>query len=77
LSDLQVNSVEEAAEAIRQVLAGDKGPRRDIALLNTAAALVIAGVSHDLAHGLSEAADAIDTGLASSALDALIRCSTS
>src|SRR5438105_2113855 len=45
LSDLQVETAEQGAEALRVILAGDKGPRRDIALLNAAAALVIAGAS--------------------------------
>jgi anthranilate phosphoribosyltransferase len=76
LSDLQVNSVEEAADALRGVLSGEGGPRRDIALLNAAAALVIAGACHDLAHGLAEAADAIDTGRATQTLETLIRSTT-
>ena len=75
LSDLQVTSVEEAADAMRQVLAGKTGPRRDIALLNAAAAMVIAGTSKDIAHGLGEAADAIDSGRATTTLETLIRCS--
>jgi anthranilate phosphoribosyltransferase len=73
LSDLQVNSVEEAADALRSVLRGETGPRRDIALLNAAAALVIAGSSHDLAHGLAEAAEAIDSGRATQTLETLVR----
>jgi anthranilate phosphoribosyltransferase len=75
LSDLQVDSVEQAAEALKEVLAGEKGPRRDISLLNAAAALVIAGSSRDLAHGVGEAADAIDTGHAAATLEALVRTS--
>jgi anthranilate phosphoribosyltransferase len=75
LSDLQVNSADEAAGALSQVLSGEPGPRRDIALLNAAAALVIAGASHDLAHGLAEAAEAIDTGRSRASLEALVRCS--
>jgi anthranilate phosphoribosyltransferase len=65
--------VEEAADALRGVLSGEAGPRRDIALLNAAAALVIAGACTDLAHGLAEAADAIDTGRATQTLETLIR----
>lgn len=75
LSDLQVGSVDEAAGALRQVLSGEPGPKRDIALLNAAAALVIAGACRDIAHGISEAAEAIDSGRASSTLETLIRCS--
>ncbi len=75
LSDLQVETVEQAADALRRVLAGEKGPHRDIALLNAAAAMVIAGSSADLAHGLGEAADAIDSGRATETLDVLVACS--
>jgi anthranilate phosphoribosyltransferase len=75
LSDLQVNSADEAATALRAVLGGESGPRRDIALLNAAGAMVIAGASPDIAHGLGEAADAIDSGKAATTLDTLIRCS--
>jgi anthranilate phosphoribosyltransferase len=75
LSDLQVNSADEAAAALRAVLGGEPGPRRDIALLNAAGAMVISGASPDIAHGLGEAADAIDSGKAATTLDTLIRCS--
>jgi anthranilate phosphoribosyltransferase len=73
ISDLQVHSVDDAAAALKQVLWGETGPRRDIALLNAAAALVVAGVCRDIAHGLADAADAIDSGRATATLDALIR----
>jgi anthranilate phosphoribosyltransferase len=75
LSDLQVDTVEQAARELKQVLAGEQGPKRDIALLNAAAALVIAGSVHDLTHGLAEAADAIDSGRAAATLEALVRLS--
>lgn len=75
LTDLQVESVEEAADAIRQVLWGQAGPRRDIALLNAAAAITIAGAAPDIAHGLAKAADAIDSGAATRTLETLTRTS--
>lgn len=75
LSDLQVNSVEEAADMLRLVMQGTVGPMRDIALLNAAAALVIAGKSRDLKDALVLAADAIDSGKAASTLDRLIKAS--
>jgi anthranilate phosphoribosyltransferase len=59
------------------VLEGDAGPRRDIVLLNAAAGLVAADRAEDLASGLSAAAEAIDSGAASQALDRLISVSTS
>ncbi len=75
LSDLQVGTAEESADVIRSILDGVKGPPRDIALLNAAAALVIAGRAADLSAGLSLARAAIDSGDAHRALGGLIRCS--
>ena len=75
LSDLQVSSVNEAADLLRQVMNGAPGPTRDIALLNAAAGLVIADRARDLAHGLILAADAIDTGRARQTLETLVRAS--
>jgi len=77
LSDLQVSSVDEAAEAIRRLLAGEKGPRRDIAILNAAAALVIAGKADSLTRGLELAAHAIDSGGAEKTLASIIAISQS
>jgi len=75
LSDLQVETADQGAEALRLILAGEKGPRRDIALLNAAAALVIAGFSADLPHAMNIAADAVDDGLAQKTLEKLVRYS--
>jgi anthranilate phosphoribosyltransferase len=63
------------AAAVREVLDGVAGPRRDVALLNAAAALVVAEVAPDLAAGVEEAARAVDTGRARDALGALVRVS--
>lgn len=75
LSDLQVNSVEEAAQALSDVLSGKQGPCRDIAILNAAAALVIAEHAPHLAAGLEQAAGALDSGKARQTLDELVKCS--
>jgi anthranilate phosphoribosyltransferase len=75
LSDLVVENTSAAADALLGVLRGERGPRRDIALLNAAAALVVAGASPDLPHALSVAAEAIDDGSADRTLQTLIRCS--
>jgi len=75
LSDLQVESTEAAADALLGIVRCERGPRRDIALLNAAAALVVSGTSADLPHGLSIAAEAVDDGRASQTLEALIHCS--
>jgi anthranilate phosphoribosyltransferase len=77
LSDLQVHSVEEAADAITHVLAGEKGPRRDIAVLNAAAALVIAGAARSIEHGIELAANALDSGAARLVIAKIIAISNS
>ena len=51
---------------------GEPGPFRDIVLLNTAAALIVADKAANLADGVERAARAIDTGAAMNALDKLI-----
>jgi anthranilate phosphoribosyltransferase len=73
LSDLAVSSVDEAADLLRLVMQGTVGPTRDIALLNAAAGLVIAGKCRDLKEGMILAADAVDSGKAQQTLDALIK----
>ena len=58
-----------ANAAIAQaVLAGERGPRRDAALLNAAAALVVAGRAADLREGVAQAAAAVDCGRAADIL---------
>jgi anthranilate phosphoribosyltransferase len=65
------------AQAIRGLLEGVKGPYRDIVLLNTAAALVIAERASDMPSALVLAADAIDTGKAKATLASLARITNS
>ncbi|HLZ93821.1 MAG TPA: anthranilate phosphoribosyltransferase [Candidatus Dormibacteraeota bacterium] len=60
---------EENARLAREVLGGAKGPRRDVVLLNAAAALRAAGVAREWKDGIRAAAEAIDSGRASGVLD--------
>ncbi len=60
------------AAITRAVLAGEPGARRDIVLLNSAAALLAGGLADDIPSGLNLAADSIDSGSAEARLDALI-----
>lgn len=62
----------ENATIVRSILSGETGPRRDIVLLNAAAALVVAELAADLPAGLERAATAIDSGAAQARLEALI-----
>jgi anthranilate phosphoribosyltransferase len=63
------------ARAIRSVLAGERGPNRDIGVLNAAAALLVIGRVGDLAAGVQLAIDSIDGGRAEAALASLITTS--
>jgi anthranilate phosphoribosyltransferase len=63
------------AQIVHRVLAGQHGPVRDIAVLNAAAALVVADRAEDLAVGVDLAASSIDDGSAAAALEALVRTS--
>lgn len=60
------------AAAIRTLLQGEPGPYRDIVLLNTAAALIVAGKADGLPDGIAKAAASIDSGRAAQALDRLV-----
>jgi anthranilate phosphoribosyltransferase len=77
LSDLQVGSVDQAADVMGGVLDGQKGPTRDIALLNAAAALLIAGKVESLGRGIESAAAAVDSGAVKKALAAIVTISQS
>jgi anthranilate phosphoribosyltransferase len=59
------------AEKIRSILGGQRGAARDIVLLNTAAALSVAGAARDLKDGVKRAAQAIDSGAAAEKLNEL------
>ena len=59
------------AAILYEILSGVKGPRRDIVLLNAAAALVAAGVAGELKEGVARGAEAIDSGHAKAALEQL------
>lgn len=71
-ADLKGGNPEENAAIVRAVLAGEKGPRRDIVVLNAAAALVVAEKVPDLRAGARLAERTIDSGEAAAALDRLI-----
>jgi anthranilate phosphoribosyltransferase len=71
--DLAGGDAEENAATVRAVLAGQPGPRRDIVLLNAAAAVWVAGAAEGLEEGLSVARRSIDSGAAAGRLEALVR----
>ena len=73
--DLRGGTPAENAAIIRQVFEGEKGARREVVLLNAAAATVAAGSAQDFREGLALAARSIDSGAAGRALDRLVRTS--
>ncbi len=77
LADLEVAGPEESAAAIRDVLAGTAGPRRDVVVINAAAVLYAAGRAATPALAREQAELAIDSGAASSLLDRFVAVSRS
>ncbi len=63
----------ENAAILQAVLSGEGGARRDIVLINAAAAIWVAGVAADLEEGIARAAESIDSGAARTKLEHLIR----
>jgi len=73
--DLKGGDAAQNAEALRDLLEGGTGAYRDIVLLNSAAALVVADKASDLKAGVALAAESIDTGRAKDVLDRLVAVS--
>jgi anthranilate phosphoribosyltransferase len=77
LSKLAGGDAAANAAIIREVLSGKKSPRRDVVLLNAAAALVAAGSADHLVEAFPIAVESIDSGFALKKLDALIEFTAS
>ncbi len=71
LADISGGDAKDNAAIVREVLGGKKSPRRDVVVLNAAAALVAAGRVDHLTDGIGLAAKAIDSGAAKAKLAAL------
>ncbi len=76
LEDISGGDAALNAQLIREVLGGKKSARRDVVLLNAAAALVAAGRADHLRDAVPIAAMAIDSGATADKLEALIKFST-
>lgn len=63
----------ENAAIVRKVLSGEKSPRRDVVLMNAAAALVAAGKADLMEHAFPLAAQSIDSGAALKKLEGLVQ----
>jgi anthranilate phosphoribosyltransferase len=66
-------NAKENARIINEVLQGKTGPRRDVVLLNAAAAFVVAGLDNRLEDGILRATSVIDSGHAKKKLDELVK----
>jgi len=77
LNEIKGGTKEENAKIILEVLKGGGGAKRDITVLNAAAAFMISGRAKDFNEGIELANQSIDSGRAFNILDRLIRFSSS
>lgn len=75
LEELRGGDAAENAAIIRAVLAGERGPRRDAAVVNAAPALVVAGLASGFVEGVRLAEEAIDSGAAQVVLEQVVEVS--
>jgi anthranilate phosphoribosyltransferase len=75
LSDLQGGTPALNAELAGSVLAGEPGRHREFVLLNAGAALVVAGLTGDIASGIELAASVLDSGAAATTLERFVKAS--
>lgn len=75
-SDLAGGDAQVCAGIVRDILHGrETGPRRDIVLLNAAAAIIVAGLAKDFVEGIEKADASITSGAAAECLETLIKIS--
>jgi len=76
IDELRTGDVITNAGIIRDILAGkDKGPRKDIVVLNAAAAIIVAGIADDFTPAIAMAETSVSDGCASACLEKLIEVS--
>jgi anthranilate phosphoribosyltransferase len=74
-ADLRGGDAAANAAIVREILAGEKGPRRNVVLLNAGASLFVGGKAPSVRAGIDQAAAAIDSGAARATLDAMVAAS--
>ena len=77
ISVLAVGSADESLRVIRAVLDGQRGPARDVVMLNAGAAIYVAGLAASLADGVERAGEVIASGEAQRKLEALVELTNS
>ena len=70
--EIEGGNAKRNAEIVRGILDGEKGPKREMVLLNAASAYVASGLDSDFAEGIKRAGSVIDSGSAREKLDALV-----
>ncbi len=73
LDEIKVNSLEENVRYFMDILKGENGPKRDIVLLNSGAAIYVSGAARDIKDGIEMARDSIDSGKALNKFSEFIR----
>jgi anthranilate phosphoribosyltransferase len=71
--EIEEGTLSENAEIIREVLNGAKGPRRNVVLLNSGAALYVSGKAKNVREGIEMAEESIDSGFAKKILANLVK----
>lgn len=71
LSSIQIQNAEQSKAMVLAVLNGEKGPAREIVLMNAGAAIYVAGIAESLQAGINQASLVIDSGQALAKLEAL------
>jgi len=74
-TDLMGGDSRTNAAILREILAGEKGARRDVVLLNAGASLFVGGRASSVREGIERSAEAIDSGAARAKLEAMIAAS--
>jgi anthranilate phosphoribosyltransferase len=69
---IQVKGPEESKARVEAVLANERGPSRDIVILNAAAALYVSGIAGSLWDGVAMARESIESGAARAKLEQLV-----
>jgi len=76
IEDLRVSDAKTSAKVLRDILSGkESGPRKDIVVLNAAAAIIAGGLADDFASAIKSAQTSVSDGRASACLEKLIEVS--
>ena len=75
--DLKGGDAAQNAEITQSILSGEKGPRRDVVVINSAAAILASGLASDFKEAIAKAKESIDSGAAKKCLEKLVKYSKS